>query len=100
MQPYHRLDLGFSHTITNRKGDKAVWTYSIYNAYNRINPFGYYYDDDKNRDNFTDYTRPLQLYKIGLFSIIPSISYKVYFDYNKQSKKQPKEKKKHNWLYF
>ncbi len=101
MQPYHRLDLGFSHTITNRKGNKAVWTYSIYNAYNRINPFGYYYDDDKNRDNFTDYTRPLQLYKIGLFSIIPSISYKVYFDYNKETpKKEKKKKEKFHWLYF
>ncbi|MDD4107707.1 MAG: carboxypeptidase-like regulatory domain-containing protein [Prolixibacteraceae bacterium] len=100
MQPYHRLDLGFSHTITNRRGNKAVWTYSIYNAYNRINPYSYYFDNDKWRNNYTDYTRPLKLYKIGLFSIIPSISYKVYFDYNKRSEKQPKEKKTYNWLYF
>lgn len=100
MQPYHRLDLGLSHTITNRKGNKAMWTYSIYNAYNRINPYSYYYDDDKKRNNLTDYTRPLKLHKIGIFSIIPSISYKVYFDYNKRSEKQPKEKKKYNWLYF
>jgi len=101
MQPYHRLDLGFSHTTTTKRGNKAVWTYSIYNAYSHINPFMYYYDDDKKRDNFTDYTRPLQLYKLGFFTIIPSISYKVYFDYTRKIEKQPKkERGKYNWLYF
>lgn len=101
MQPYHRLDLGFSHTTTTRRGNKAVWTYSVYNAYNHINPFAYYYDNDKRLDNMTYYERPLQLYKIGLFTIIPSIAYKVYFDYTKGSEKQQKnEKKKFNWLYY
>lgn len=100
MQPYHRLDLGFSHTITTRRGNKAVWTYSIYNAYNNINPLAYYYDNDKKLDNITLYERPLQLYKIGLFTIIPSIAYKVYFDYSKRPEKQPKDKKKFNWLYY
>ena len=83
MQPYHRLDIGFSHTIITKRGNKAVWTYSIYNAYNLINPYDYYYDDDKNRENFVDYNRPLQLYKLGFFSFIPSIAYKVYLDFNK-----------------
>lgn len=101
MQPYHRLDIGFNHTITTKRGNKAVWTYSIYNAYNHINPFDYYYDNDNNRDNMTYYNRPLNLYKIGLFSIIPSISYKVFFDYSKKPEvTKKKEKKKYNWLYF
>lgn len=101
MQPYHRLDIGFNHTITTKRGNKAVWTYSIYNAYSHINPFDYYYDNDNNRDNMTYYNRPLNLYKIGLFSIIPSISYKVFFDYsNKPEVTKKKEKKKYNWLYF
>lgn len=101
MQPYHRLDLGFNHTITTKRGNKAVWTYSIYNAYNHINPFGYYYDNDNDTENQTYYNRPLQLYKIGFFSFIPSISYKVYFDYSKRPKTAAeKEKKKYNWLYY
>ncbi len=83
MQPYHRLDIGFSRTIITKRGNQAVWTYSIYNAYNRINPYNYYYDDDRDRENFVDYNRPLQLYKLGFFSFIPSIAYKVYFDFNK-----------------
>lgn len=103
MQPYHRLDVGFNHTITTKRGNKAVWTYSIYNVYNHINPYSYYYDNDNKLDNFTDYNRPLNLYKIGIFSIIPSISYKVYFDYSKKTEskeRKEKEKKKYNWLYF
>jgi len=109
MQAYHRLDVGFNHTITTKRGNKAVWTYSIYNAYNHINPFSYYYDNDNNIQNATYYNRPLKLYKMGLFSIIPSISYKVFFNYEKQpqdillekQKKTAKSKqKKINWLYF
>ena len=99
MQAYHRLDLSFNHTITTKRGNKAVWTYSLYNAYNRINPFGYYYDNDNDLYNTTRYDRPLKLYKMSLFSIIPSISYKVYFDYSKKPQEK-KEKKKYNWLYF
>ncbi len=101
MQAYHRLDVGFNHTVTTKKGNKAVWTYSIYNAYNRINPFDYYYDNDNITKNGRDYTRPLQIYKIGLFTIIPSIAYKVYFDYGKKpNTTAKKEKKKFDWLYF
>lgn len=101
MQAYHRLDLGFNHTITTKRGNKAVWTYSLYNAYNHINPFSYYFDNDNDIENTTYYNRPLKLYKMGLFSIIPSISYKVFFDYSKKPKSiEKKEKKKFNWLYY
>lgn len=101
MQPYHRLDIGLNHEITTRRGNKAVWTFSVYNAYNHINPFGYYYDNDNDTDNLTRFDRPLQLYKSGLFSIIPSVSYKVWFDYSRKPKPvKQKELKKYNWLYF
>jgi hypothetical protein len=100
MQAYHRLDIGFNHTITTKRGNKAVWTYSLYNAYNHINPFSYYFDNDNDLENFTEYNKPLKLYKMGLFSIIPSISYKVYFDYSKKPEKPKKEKKKYSWLYY
>lgn len=101
MKPYHRLDIGFSHTITTKRGNKAVWSYSLYNAYNHINPFDYYYDNDNDTNDLIYSNRPLQLYKIGLFSIIPSIAYKVYFDYSKKPKAiEKKEKKKFNWLYY
>lgn len=100
MQAYHRLDLGFNHTITTKHGNKAVWTYSLYNAYNHINPVNYYFDNDNDLQNMTNYNKPLKLYKMGAFSIIPSISYKVYFDYSKKPEKPKKEKKKYSWLYY
>ena len=103
VKPYHRLDIGFNHNIVTKKGYRAVWTYSVYNLYNNINPFDYYYDNDKDFSTEPEFDKPLKLYKIGLFSIIPSISYKVYFDYNKETPKKEKEKKKKekfHWLYF
>lgn len=104
MQPYHRLDVGFNHHITTKRGNKAVWTYSLYNAYSRINPVSYYLDNDKSRDNSVRYDRPLKLYKTGLFPVIPSIAYKVYFDFDKSKPKpekpQKSEKRKFNWLYL
>jgi len=103
MMPYHRLDLGFNHTITTKRGNKAVWTYSIYNAYAHINPYSYYYDNDNLMRNGMYPNRPLQLYKLSLFGFIPSIAYKVYFDFDKKSitkSKEVKPKKKHNWLYL
>jgi len=101
MQPYHRLDIGFNHSVTTKRGNKAVWTYSIYNAYNRINPYNYYYDNDNDRENTTYSTQPLKQYKIGLFCFMPSISYKVFFDYTKTSTPRDKNKKKKNsWLYL
>lgn len=113
MQPYHRLDVGFSHAITTKRGNDAVWTYSIYNIYNRINPYNYYYDNDNDLSNLTSNQKPLNLYKVGLFSIIPSISYKVSFNYKKHPQKKfsikqkktakPKltsKQKIQHWLYF
>lgn len=97
LKSYHRLDLGLNYTYSTKKGHKAVWTFSIYNAYNRKNPYNYYYQNDSTP---TDYSQPLQLYQISLFPIIPSIAYKVYFDYSKKDKKEEVVKKRRNWLYF
>lgn len=96
MQPYHRLDLALYRTITTKRGNRAVWTYSVYNVYNHINPFNYYYDNDKDPTNFTYYNRPLKLYKVGLFPLIPSIAYKVYFDYSKKQIASEMSNKRHN----
>jgi hypothetical protein len=43
--PYHRLDL--SATLEGKRNDqrkwKGSWTFSVYNVYNRRNPFGIYF---------------------------------------------------------
>ena len=97
---YHRLDLGLSYTRQTKRGNKAVWNFSIYNLYNRKNPYNFYYDNDNYTGNLTDFNKPLQLYQTSFFPIIPSVSYKVYFDYAKKERKERISKKRRNWLYF
>lgn len=41
MHPYHRLDLGLTYIKTKRNSER-IWSFSIYNAYNRHNPYYYY----------------------------------------------------------
>jgi hypothetical protein len=70
MPLYHRLDLSLTFHKELRKGSRD-WVISCYNAYNKQNPFFYYFDADKEKN--------LHLYQLTLFPIIPSISYNRRF---------------------
>ena len=72
MPDYHRLDLSYNHTKTTKGGNKRMLSVGVYNAYSRINPFFLYFED-QNSDGQNE------LYKIGLFPIIPYITYKLHF---------------------
>jgi outer membrane cobalamin receptor len=40
MPDYHRLDIGLSHTTENkRSGEAQTWSFGMYNAYGRLNPY-------------------------------------------------------------
>jgi outer membrane cobalamin receptor len=71
MPAYHRLDVGVNFH-KEKKWGRRTWNVSIYNAYNRQNPFfldfGYDYESDE----------PV-LYQYSLFPIIPSVSYHFEF---------------------
>ncbi len=87
MRPYHRLDLGFNYTKTTRNGRKAVWTFSIYNVYNRHNPYFYYYNENNSSEMwwpgyYWGKNHSMNLYQVSFFPIIPTVSYKLYFDRN------------------
>ena len=71
MPNYHRLDVGVNFH-KQKKWGKRTWTFSIYNVYNRKNPFYLRFGRDENGDR--------ALYQYSLFPIIPSISYK--YDFN------------------
>ncbi|HLP74142.1 MAG TPA: carboxypeptidase-like regulatory domain-containing protein [Bacteroidales bacterium] len=84
MKDYHRLDVALTWSRYNRRNNKVDWSFSIYNVYNRHNPVFYYYNSDKSM-NFSNPQwnhdfRPLSLYQLSLFPVMPSISCKVYFD--------------------
>lgn len=79
---FHRLDL--SATYSPRKNAnrrwKGQWVFSVYNAYNRKNPFTIYTRITKNDDGDIigdGYTKEARL--IYLFPILPSITYNFKF---------------------
>ena len=73
MEAYHRLDFGIQFH-KQKKHFERTWEISVYNAYNRMNPFFYYSETDYREDG----TYGL-LYKVGLFPIIPTITYSFKF---------------------
>ncbi|MDF1573063.1 MAG: TonB-dependent receptor [Bacteroidales bacterium] len=69
MRDYHRLDLGVQFRKEKTRGVRT-WNLSIYNAYNRQNPYYYFWktleEDGKSVQ---------KLYQRCLFPILPSVSY-------------------------
>ena len=74
-EAYHRLDLSIRMTKQKKKGLRT-WELSVYNAYNRQNPFFYYRDIE-----FNDRTNQSKgiLVKQSLFPLLPSIRYTFEF---------------------
>ena len=78
MAPYHRLDVGCSFTKEKKWGERT-WSISIYNIYNRKNPFFIYLQEDGKRENGDLQYSTYQPMQISLFPIIPSIRYSFKF---------------------
>jgi hypothetical protein len=73
MKPYHRLDISiqYAHLIAHKI--KSSFELSVYNVYNRANPFFYQINQESNQ--FGNGKRTLQ--QISLFPIMPSISWSI-----------------------
>ncbi|PLW92644.1 MAG: TonB-dependent receptor [Marinilabiliales bacterium] len=69
MSPYHRLDLGLQFHKELKNGSRT-WELSIYNMYNRKNPFFYYIDYV-----YENGQEKSVLKQVALFPMIPSISF-------------------------
>lgn len=67
---YHRLDLSVQLKKETIKGER-IWSFVIYNAYNRMNPFFLFYDQNSQGVN--------TLHQFTLFPIIPAFSYQLTF---------------------
>lgn len=66
MPVFHHLDLGYNTTRKLKNGRTYTWSFSIYNVYNRMNPWYYYKSDNKVK-------------QVSLFPIIPSVGFKYVF---------------------
>ena len=69
MNPYHRFDLGVNFHKQKKHYERTI-SLSVYNLYNRKNPFFVYLDEDP------DQTVARQ---VSLFPIIPTVTYNIRF---------------------
>jgi hypothetical protein len=91
MAPYHRLDLSATwyDKATKTKVDPTTglkmevkkrfrhnWAFSIYNVYNRANPFFLYVDND---GDFLTGDFKLSVKQVTLFPVIPSVTWNFEF---------------------
>ena len=67
---YHRLDVGILFTKQKKYGVRT-WTFSLYNAYNRMNVYAVYFE--RSHDG------SITSKSFTLFPIIPSVSYNLKF---------------------
>ncbi|MDR0794589.1 MAG: TonB-dependent receptor plug domain-containing protein, partial [Tannerella sp.] len=77
---YHRLDLGLNIYRKLKKGRTGIWNISVWNAYNRMNPIVIRSQNMINDINTTPPRIILPRFQtLGLFPLIPSISYTYKF---------------------
>jgi hypothetical protein len=72
MAAYHRLDLSVNRH-KKKKWGRVTWSYGVYNAYARRNPYFLYFSNNA-------FGRK-QLKQVSLFAFVPSISYNFKFDF-------------------
>jgi len=78
MRAFHRLDFSLNHTTKTTWGD-STWSFSIFNVYNRRNPYYYFYEWDYVPTLAPPNNRRLTLKQRSLFPIFPSVSYSFKF---------------------
>jgi hypothetical protein len=73
---YHRLDLSATLHVQKKRKYKTEWVFSIYNVYNRMNPYFIYFNVDGNTQ---DSNLQIQAKQVSLFGIIPAVTYNFKF---------------------
>ena len=81
MIPYHRLDIGATYTPKKKKKFTSSWNFSIYNVYNRKNPYFIYLDLESNGDDGSIQQGNItpKAYQVSIFPILPSITWNFNF---------------------
>jgi carboxypeptidase-like protein/TonB-dependent receptor-like protein len=73
MPNYHRLDLGATWTLKQKKRWSSELVFSLYNAYGRENAYTITFRDNKDDPGKTE------VVQVALFKFIPSVSYNFKF---------------------
>lgn len=76
MPAYHRLDFSVTFKGKPDKKFKSDWNFSVFNVYNRANPFFIYFD---NTGNIQSGTLQVKAKQVSLFPVLPSITWNFKF---------------------
>ena len=81
INPYHRLDISIDWTIKKTAKFETGLNFSVYNVYNRQNPFLVFFETEFNTEggDMTTFTMQNHAYQMSLFPIIPSIMWTFRF---------------------
>ncbi|MDR1757769.1 MAG: TonB-dependent receptor [Bacteroidales bacterium] len=80
MPPYHRLDFSIDWTIVKKKRFETGLNLSVYNVYNRQNPFFIYIQTETVLNpQEKEFSLNMQGYQMSLFPILPSITWNFKF---------------------
>lgn len=67
---YHRLDVSLNYTRQKKWGE-YIWNFSVYNVYNRSNPYYLFFEAEADIDNYYLKVEPK---RISLYPVLPSLS--------------------------
>ncbi len=76
LSAYHRMDLSVNYHFELNKRLKSSLNFSIFNIYNRKNPYFIYFDTS---GNVAENTFKIEAKQIALFPILPSITWNFSF---------------------
>ncbi len=79
LDPYHRLDLSLNWTICKKKRFETGLNFSVYNVYNRKNPFFIYFETQTNYVEGESFDMSTKAFQMSLFPILPSITWNFKF---------------------
>lgn len=78
LDAYHRMDISATLTPTPKRKKKveSYWVFSIYNVYNRLNPYFIYFSQQGNPYNGS---LRIEARQVSLFPILPSVTWNFKF---------------------
>jgi len=81
VNPYHRLDISVDWTIKKTSKFETGLNFSIYNVYNRQNPFLVFFETTVTTDDgdLSSFSMQNHAYQMSLFPIIPSVMWTFKF---------------------
>jgi hypothetical protein len=76
MPAYHRLDLAATYIVRKTNRFEASWVFSVYNAYNRRNPYYMYFETE---GDLKKYELKTSIKQVSLFPVLPAVTYRLKF---------------------